>query len=85
MIIIGGNDVAEEFAQTLLKLCWEWHFDMTASRLFMVEQIPRMGYRAFRPSNTDFFTGLPCSNDDGEALYKERIDAFNDILKSSLL
>ncbi len=42
--------------------------------------MPRMGLGAFRRSNTDFFTGLPGENKDGEELYKGWIEVFNNTL-----
>ncbi len=72
------------FAHTLLQLCWDWHFDRTAGQLFMVEQTPRMGQRAFRPSNSDFFTGLPGDNENGEYLYRERNGLLNSVLRMAL-
>ncbi len=50
----------------------------------MVEQTPRMGQLAFRPSNSDFFTGIPGDNEDRELLYREKIGLFNSVLRTAL-
>ncbi len=43
-----------------------------------------MGPKAFRRDNTDFFSGLPGENTDGEDLYRSWIEVFNATLKEAL-
>ncbi len=53
--------------------------------MFLSEQMPRMGPRAFRRENTDVFSGLPGENKNGEDLYKSWIGVFKSALPKGSL